>query len=727
LSKFAVIHYLTVDKNFSTDKPISSKEEDRFQRYPFSERIAKTIIERESEDCITIGIYGAWGEGKTSVLNFIETELNKNEQIIIIKFNPWRYNDENSLLLQFFQKLATSLKTNLKTKKEKAGELLRKYGKLLDIEIPGIGNPSKTMESAGELLGKVDIETLKERIGQIIKANNRKIVVFIDDIDRLDKNEIHSIFRLVKLTADFSNTIYILSFDEQMVSAAIGERFGEGNQKSGQSFLEKIIQVPLEIPIAQTEALKTFCFELAEKAIESNNISIDEHEVTRYVNNFIHAILPKLDTPRLAVRYGNTLSFSLPLLYDEVNTVDLMLIEAIKIFYPNYYEFIKTNPEFFVGNYSDSFGTNQEKVKEIKDYLENLSKGLLKRQTRGINSLIEELFPKLRGVIGHYHSGTDEEWFKKKRICSAKYFNRYFTYAVIKGEVSDIAFQNFISSVLAQDEAQNIAAIKKLVEQSSPDNFVQKLRTYEKDFSWDESVRLATAISKCSEIFPESVNDAFLIGFGSPRSQASIFISQLIKKHSVKTEALRFTKKLITEATSFNFIFELLKWMRSGDDQREKKFTKDQLEEVENILLERAMKEAGATPLFEKFPERCDALYKFWANKNPKDLNKHIAKLFSTDKTKCVELLNALTPIMRSSAYKEPYKSNFSRDRYDYFISIFDKEVFKKYIFLNFTEEEVNDSNINWEEHEGEYQTDLNIARQFMHWYNKSAVQEATL
>src|SRR6185503_2803243 len=126
-------------------------------------------------------------------------------------------------------------------------------------------------------------------------------------------------------------------FDEQMVSAAIGERFGEGNQKSGQSFLEKIIQVPLEIPIAQPEALKLFCFEFVDKAVDSNSISIDEYEVTRYVNNFIHAILPKLDTPRLAVRYGNTLSFSLPLLHNEVNTVDLMLIEAIKIFYSHYY------------------------------------------------------------------------------------------------------------------------------------------------------------------------------------------------------------------------------------------------------------------------------------------------------------------------------------------------------------------------------------------------------
>ena len=138
-----------MDKHISSDKPIALKEEDKFQRYNFSQRIAKTIIERENEDCIVIGIYGAWGEGKTSVINFIETELKQAEEVIIIKFNPWRYNDENSLLLQFFQKLATSLNSNLKTKKEKAGELLHKYGKLLKIDIPFIGNIGETIQSAG--------------------------------------------------------------------------------------------------------------------------------------------------------------------------------------------------------------------------------------------------------------------------------------------------------------------------------------------------------------------------------------------------------------------------------------------------------------------------------------------------------------------------------------------------------------------------------------------------
>ena len=62
-------------ENFSADKPISFQKEDKFQRYPFAKRIANVISERLNEECIVIGIYGAWGEGKTWVIKFIEKEI----------------------------------------------------------------------------------------------------------------------------------------------------------------------------------------------------------------------------------------------------------------------------------------------------------------------------------------------------------------------------------------------------------------------------------------------------------------------------------------------------------------------------------------------------------------------------------------------------------------------------------------------------------------------------
>src|SRR3954469_14483410 len=114
-------------QTYTADKPINKETEDRFRRYKFSKRIADTIINRKDDESIVIGIYGAWGEGKTSVLNFIDTELKRKKEIITVKFNPWRYGDEVSLLKQFFSKLAAALNLELKSKTEKAGELIKKY------------------------------------------------------------------------------------------------------------------------------------------------------------------------------------------------------------------------------------------------------------------------------------------------------------------------------------------------------------------------------------------------------------------------------------------------------------------------------------------------------------------------------------------------------------------------------------------------------------------------
>lgn len=715
---------IDMDKNFSSDRPISNQHEDKFQRYEFAKRIANTIVERESEDCIVIGVYGAWGEGKTSVINFIETELKEKENIIGIKFNPWIYNDENSLLIQFFEKLSVALNSNLNTKGERIGLLFKKYGKLLKIDIPLIGvNLGDAVEGAGDILGDVDIETLKERIGTILKDNKRKVVIFIDDIDRLDKAEIHSIFRLVKLTADFMNTIYILSFDEEMVSAAIGERFGAGNQKSGQNFLEKIIQVPLKIPVAQPEALKQFCFHMVDKAINSNNIFLTEDEVRRFVSEFTSNILIKLDTPRLAVRYGNTLSFSMPLLAGEVNLTDLMLIEAIKIFYPSHYEFVKSNPEYFIGSYSErfSYGKDHDKVSSLKEHLELLGKSLTKKQRSCIQSLLEELFPRLNEVFHNYASYNDSltnDWFKQKRIVSPKYFNKYFSYAVIKGEISDIAFQNFLSDVSAQSIDEVASSIKSLVEQSSPDNFLQKIRSIEEDFNWDETIKIAKAISATSEIFPKLDGFSFGFGYETPNGQAAIFIYQLIKKHENKEEQFSLAIELMTEAKHFEFAYELNSWLRSGDTPEQLIFTNEQYGQLAMLMIKRALKEADKLPIFEKFPDHVKHIFASWAEQNRKAVTKYINGILRKDKSKVIDLLRAFTPTGYSTAVVGPYKTDFTREQYQFFVSIFDKNVVDKTISKVYKDSQVNSEAVKWTHmrHDGT-QSDINIIRQFRHWF----------
>ena len=108
--------------SYASDAPIKLQSEDRFRRYPFAKRIAETIVARPDPSSIVVGIYGAWGEGKTSVLNFIESDLLDIETVVCVRFNPWRFKDEATLLLNYFGTLADALGRSISSKKEKIGK-----------------------------------------------------------------------------------------------------------------------------------------------------------------------------------------------------------------------------------------------------------------------------------------------------------------------------------------------------------------------------------------------------------------------------------------------------------------------------------------------------------------------------------------------------------------------------------------------------------------------------
>ena len=139
-------------------------------------------------------------------------------------------------------------------------------------------------------------------------------MVLVDDIDRLDKHETHTLFRLIKACADFPNVCYVLAFDDVAVAKSLGERYGSGDEASGRAFLEKIIQVPLKLPVAMKEDLRSLCFRHVDQALNAASVELSKQEVNDFFSRFERGISIKLDTPRAAKRYGNALCSPCPCL-----------------------------------------------------------------------------------------------------------------------------------------------------------------------------------------------------------------------------------------------------------------------------------------------------------------------------------------------------------------------------------------------------------------------------
>ena len=253
------------------------------------------------------------------------------------------------------------------------------------------------------------------------------------------------------MVGDFPRFSYVLAFDNELIAASLGHQFGKGQQKDGYEYLEKIIQVPLQLPQAHRSALRKFSLDLVDKAIQDASATLTDIEVRDFLEKYDMAFVPALEIHAWQLGCLNSISFSVPLVYKEVNISDLLIIEAIKIFYPDLYYFIRQNSTLFLTSYNDRnrFGrkSQADEAKEAKEQIDNALKIYEPELAEKIQRMLLDLFPQLNGLYhNHYYSDTAwADWYRELKICSRYYFERYFTYVVKRGRYFRRLFHRIVN------------------------------------------------------------------------------------------------------------------------------------------------------------------------------------------------------------------------------------------------------------------------------------------
>lgn len=246
---------------------------------------------------ITISIQGSWGSGKTSFMNLVQNNLDKDD-IIDIWFNTWQFSqfDKNS-------NLAVSLMTILANRLQD-----------LNPEESRVKNFSSTLKSAAlvatsvaveTLIGahaaeslsslaerKVDemtnvvnsIENLKKQFQQLINdrlasSGKDRVVIFVDDLDRLDPVRAVELLEVLKLFLDCDHCVFVLAIDYDVVCRGVAQKykFTTDEMDKGRSFFDKIIQVPFKLPIASYDIHRYI-----NQCLNDINISVEESELDIY-------------------------------------------------------------------------------------------------------------------------------------------------------------------------------------------------------------------------------------------------------------------------------------------------------------------------------------------------------------------------------------------------------------------------------------------------------------
>lgn len=259
-----------------TDMPCTSEEEDLLEISKYVKGLGKFI--RECQTPMSIAIQGDWGTGKTSTLNLLKKNLEADKDTNGIKcvfFNTWQYsqfNMEDSLYVSFVHNLVKQCGGNDEILKTVAGFGKLTFFKAIDWKF---GTNASEILDGFEKAKKDQMESvskLQEDFAELVKKTGKRLVIFIDDLDRLNPEVAVELLEIIKLFVNVENSIFVLAIDYEVVVKGVRKKYGENlSEEKCRNFFDKIIQLPFKMPVERYNLT-----ELVRKAVQEQTHMTDE-------------------------------------------------------------------------------------------------------------------------------------------------------------------------------------------------------------------------------------------------------------------------------------------------------------------------------------------------------------------------------------------------------------------------------------------------------------------
>lgn len=356
---------------YHADRALTDRTKDELGLAAVADTVAAKIVALQPADGLVIGLQSPWGMGKSSFLNFLTETLAGTPHVIVVRFSPWLVDDRNVLLHELFAELSKSLtkreekqghRWDLKERRNRraAAERIRQFSRMAGkikalpatphwswfkdlLNLPLLREVTALLGfliSSAAVFKPADhtLRELREDVAARLALLNRKVLVVVDDVDRLEIAEVREVFRLIKAVADFPNTTYIVAFDRAPIDLD-----GHHREDIARSYLDKIIQVPIFLPEPEPVDLRRMLTDAlfgagATPGIIGRPLRTDagpyrrDSEETRLANILSPIVRTYLNSPRRIRIIHNALMTLWPAVSNDVDAADFLIFLCVQNF-----------------------------------------------------------------------------------------------------------------------------------------------------------------------------------------------------------------------------------------------------------------------------------------------------------------------------------------------------------------------------------------------------------
>jgi len=330
---------------FITDVEGKNKENDLLNYADQATRFAERVFNGGSSDSLVFGIDAPWGIGKSTFVNYCIESWEKEERyknkVVVYKFNPLRYEDRTNLFEKFIDGLIATLQKG--SFSPEIRPLVSKYSRLIKSKA--------TFSFLGlefELFpGKYTVDDVFDDLEDTLKDSSKKVIIVVDDLDRLSFPAIKDVLFAVKKSFTLSNISYVLCYDTENIVALEKENNDNRYAEKIREFLEKFVNVKISL-FLDGDILSKYVKDNFHLALRENlQIGVQTRDQLKealsvlleiYKSPYFHAYQPFLGDIRKLKRLINTMMLfeieKVDFENSDFNKQDLINLLLIYINYP---------------------------------------------------------------------------------------------------------------------------------------------------------------------------------------------------------------------------------------------------------------------------------------------------------------------------------------------------------------------------------------------------------